>query len=318
MAHSNYERIEHAGAAPETTLASTLAASALSCALTSGTGYPTGGTGKFVLVIDPETASEEKVLCSARSGGTVTIDERGFDSTSDVEHAAGAVVRHVFSATEADEANQAVAQTLGKVTTAEDLLVATGGTGFKRLGIGGEARALVVSSSAVAWGQLQTNGIADAAVTNAKLAGSIAESKLVDNVVYGLDGTTLTNDGPAVSATWEQWGTEEATVSDPGAVAVKVKADLTGYVDGQSQVDYALAQCRVQISIDGGSTWSDGVSSHTTVIKDTGSFSRQTVSSHHFVSGTASGDIQARAQLRSSETTTDYNGGMLTVLVTSG
>lgn len=80
--------------------------------LTDGTGYPTGGTGPFFLVLSPGLSTEEKVKCTARSGASVTGVTRGADGTSAVAHSeANPAVKHVFTKTDADEANAHYADT---------------------------------------------------------------------------------------------------------------------------------------------------------------------------------------------------------------
>lgn len=100
-------RRSYAGAAPATALASPITASSTSITVTNGTGYPTGGAGPFFVVIDAGKANEEKVLVTSRSGNvlTCTLGNRGSDSTTAATHDSGAVVQHVFTATDADEAN---------------------------------------------------------------------------------------------------------------------------------------------------------------------------------------------------------------------
>ena len=101
-------RYEHTGAAPATGLSSGISNSALSFTVLSGTGYPTGAIGKFVISLDAGSPSEEKVLCTARSGATFTIDAagRGYDNTTAASHSAGTTnVQHVASAAELDDAN---------------------------------------------------------------------------------------------------------------------------------------------------------------------------------------------------------------------
>lgn len=101
-------RMEFAGAAPATGLASGILAGDLTFNLLSGTGYPTGAVGKFVLALDPGSATEEKVLCTARSGVAVTVDPagRGYDNTTAQSHSSGTVnVEHVVAATQMDDAN---------------------------------------------------------------------------------------------------------------------------------------------------------------------------------------------------------------------
>lgn len=76
------------------------------------TNWPTGTGGTpFYVVIDRGTASEEKILCASRSGNTLTVYEvglvngRGADDTSITAHSNNALIEHVFTATDADEAN---------------------------------------------------------------------------------------------------------------------------------------------------------------------------------------------------------------------
>lgn len=105
-------RREYAGGAPETSLASGITSSSQSFTVTTGegSGYPTGAVGPFFVVIDPGTGSEEKILCSSRSSDIFTVASggRGADDTDAVSHVTGALVRHIYTATDADEANQHV------------------------------------------------------------------------------------------------------------------------------------------------------------------------------------------------------------------
>lgn len=84
------------------------------------TNWPTGTGGKpFYVVIDRGTASEEKILCTSRSGNTITVYDdgitngRGADDTSIVAHSSNAEIEHVFTATDADEANAHVNASTG-------------------------------------------------------------------------------------------------------------------------------------------------------------------------------------------------------------
>lgn len=101
-------RYTHTGNAPETTLVGDINDTAVAITIASGTGYPTGSGGKFWITIDPDTASEEHLLVNARSGTALTlasVADRGLDNTAAQSHSSGAVVRHIFSAVEADAAN---------------------------------------------------------------------------------------------------------------------------------------------------------------------------------------------------------------------
>jgi hypothetical protein len=109
-------RREYKGAAPETELASGISdvSSAFNVVGGGGAGYPTGAVGNFFVVIDPETANEEKILCTSRATDAFSCaGGRGADDTIAVSHASGAKVRHVFTKTDADEANAHVNATTG-------------------------------------------------------------------------------------------------------------------------------------------------------------------------------------------------------------
>lgn len=76
------------------------------------TNWPTGtGDRPFFVVIDRGKASEEKILCASRASNVLTVYNSGLvngraaDDTSITAHASNAVIEHVFTATDADEAN---------------------------------------------------------------------------------------------------------------------------------------------------------------------------------------------------------------------
>lgn len=113
------------------------------------TNWPTGTGGKpFYVVIDRGTISEEKILCSTRSSNTLTVYDdgittgRGSDDTGITSHSINAVIEHVFTATDADEANAFV----NTITTTGDILI-YGASGADRLGVGSDGSLLVASSS---------------------------------------------------------------------------------------------------------------------------------------------------------------------------
>jgi hypothetical protein len=76
--------------------------------------WPTGISGRpFYVVIDRNTSAEEKILCVSRSGNVLTVyndafNGRGADDTSITAHSNNSVIEHVFTATDADEANSHV------------------------------------------------------------------------------------------------------------------------------------------------------------------------------------------------------------------
>ena len=92
---------EFTGNAVPTTLSAPLAAAGSSFTIAAATGWPTGtSTDQFVVVINRGEPDEEKILCESRSGTTVAVatSGRGYDGTSDQEHASGATVEHCVDA----------------------------------------------------------------------------------------------------------------------------------------------------------------------------------------------------------------------------
>lgn len=76
------------------------------------TNWPTGtGSRPFYVCIDRGKATEEKILCATRSSNTLSVynsggvNGRAADDTSITSHAINATIEHVFTATDADEAN---------------------------------------------------------------------------------------------------------------------------------------------------------------------------------------------------------------------
>jgi hypothetical protein len=170
------QRITHTGAAPPTGLASPISSTALSFALTSATGYPTGAGGPFVIDIDAGTPSEEKVLCSSLSGGSITVASggRGWDGTAPAAHNAGPTnVTHVVSSAETDDANSHIYDTTRDdhtqyVRTDGTRGISGGLTIAGQLNVGGD----VVSSGAVQGKLLTATGQAGIAA-EARLLGAV-------------------------------------------------------------------------------------------------------------------------------------------------
>ena len=83
------------------------------------TNWPDGSIGPFFIVIDRGKANEEKILCQSRSGNILTVFDNGTtsgraaDDTPISSHTANAVVEHVSTATDDDEANLHVNSTSG-------------------------------------------------------------------------------------------------------------------------------------------------------------------------------------------------------------
>ena len=175
-----FTRRQYSGSAAATTTTNSLNTTDTSVGITSTTGWPSSAGVPFYVVIDPGTSSEEK--CSATiSGSTLTLT-RAQDDTTAASHSSGATIYPVFTANDADEANELVS----KLTTKGDLLVTTG-SALNRLAVGTNDYVLKADSSAtngVAWGQVAAAGIATDAVITAKIQDSaVTAGKIADNAV---------------------------------------------------------------------------------------------------------------------------------------
>ena len=149
------------GGAVPTTLAADITDTATSLTLTAGSTYPAGGTAPFVIVVDRGEATEEKILCASRASNTVTVQQRGYDGSSAQAHTAPATIEHVLDAYTIGQANRIVngKSQAGASTTAGYPLVSGG-------------------ASAPDYAQLGTAGIANAAVTAAKMEANFAQERV--------------------------------------------------------------------------------------------------------------------------------------------
>jgi len=115
---------EYTGAAKTAKLTSPLGGTTADLTLLCNdlTGWPTG-TNPFWIVVNRGKANEEKILCSIRSGNNLNVattpaNGRGADGTSIASHLVNSNVEHIFTATDAREANahvNAVGDTHGVV-----------------------------------------------------------------------------------------------------------------------------------------------------------------------------------------------------------
>jgi len=142
----------------------------------------------FFVVVDPGTAKEEKICVKYASADTLTVVDpavtstwgssvngRGADNTTDREHLQGAVIYPVFTATEANQANELVSKYANAGSVVYQGSGALGTATFTELAVGTAGQALKVNAGATApeWGQIPTAGIADSAITLAKLATAL-------------------------------------------------------------------------------------------------------------------------------------------------
>jgi hypothetical protein len=163
-----YTRKQYSGAARNTTTTTLLTNVGTTVDIAATTGWPSIAGIPFYVVINPSSLTEEKCLATI-SGSTLTL-VRAQDDTTASEHQIGSVIYPVFTANDADEANELVS----KLTTKGDLLV-TDGNGLFRLGVGTDGYFLKANNSAsvgVEWASIPTinnlNDIGDVTISDAE------------------------------------------------------------------------------------------------------------------------------------------------------
>ena len=161
-----FTRKQYSGAARNTTTSTLLTNVGTTVDITATTGWPSIAGIPFYVVLNPSSIYEEKCLATI-SGSTLTL-VRAQDDTTASEHPIGSVIYPVFTANDADEANELVS----KLTTKGDLL-ATDGTNLLRLGVGANGYFLKANSSASAgieWASIPTinslDDVGDVTISN--------------------------------------------------------------------------------------------------------------------------------------------------------
>ena len=189
-----YSRRSYKGAPVSNSVLGSLTATATSIPLSSPMSGWTTGSAPFFVVIDPGTTKEEKVCVAYASAEILTVVDplstggsgwttpsengRGFDDTTPKAHDPGATIYPVFTATEANQANELIS----KYTTNGDIIV-HGSAGPKTVPTGGSGNnnKVLVADSTVAdggvkWAQVVEGGIATGAVTADKIATDAVDS----------------------------------------------------------------------------------------------------------------------------------------------
>ena len=180
-----FTRKQYSGAARNTTTTTLLTSVGTTVDIAATTGWPSIAGIPFYVVLNPSSIYEEKCLATI-SGSTLTL-VRAQDDTTASEHPIGSVIYPVFTANDADEANELVS----KLTTKGDLLV-TDGNGLYRLGVGANGYFLKANSSAsvgVEWASIPT-------INNLDDVGDVTISTVEDGdfLVYNSSASAWVNE----------------------------------------------------------------------------------------------------------------------------
>lgn len=181
---NEWPRKSYTGAAVATTLNGAISGVATAIVLTNGSTYPDGTGGPFVICIDRGLPTEEKIICSARSGNNVTALQRGYDGSAAVAHSNAAPVEHVLDANTINQANAHAAAALGVGSMAYRSGLLT----YAEL-VPGAIGIPIISGGALtapAYGPVLAAGIATDAVIAAKIqANAVTTPKILDRNVTG-------------------------------------------------------------------------------------------------------------------------------------
>jgi len=265
-------RRAYEGAGASSTLTGAFAAGATSFSVAAATGWPYGADPFFV-VVEPGTANEEKLLVTRANSGDPTLSvsgSRGADGTTDVSHAEGSTVYPVFTATDADEANE-----LASTWTTKGDIVTHGAATFERLPVGTDGYVLTADSAAsggLAWGQVGTDQIATNAITADKIAAdSVSSSELASNSVAAthiVDGSVGTAELDADSVTTAKIANDAVTTAKIAAGAVDTTELATDAVTNAKIADNAVGAAQIAAGAVGTSELDDDAVTNAKIADD--------------------------------------------------
>jgi hypothetical protein len=213
------------------TLSAGINSSVTSITLNSVTTLPS--TYPYTLVIDPDTATEEIVTVTANAGGTTLTVVRGQDGTSGQEHNPAAVVKHMITARDLQDAQNHIEASTGGYTIVSD------GTGTTQSlhGIASGEGAVVgtlkeqtLTLKTLTSPTINTATITSPTISNPTISGTITGAVVTSANI--IDGTIVNADINASAAIdWTKL-----------AISSTVSATELGYVDGvtsaiQTQLD---------------------------------------------------------------------------------
>jgi hypothetical protein len=225
---------DYKGSSIETTLSNAYSIANTSLTVSSGSTFPDGSSGPFVVVISRGLADEEKMLISSRTSNTLTILEKGYDGTTSQNHVNGSSVNHCLDAYTLVQANRYV----NLQATKGSLVTRTASTTVT-LPAGTNGYTLVADSTAtngIVWQQIATAGIGAQAVTDTQVSttAAIALSKLATGALP--TGITVASanivDGTIVNADISGSATIALSKLDTGALPTGITVASANIVNG--------------------------------------------------------------------------------------
>ena len=221
-----FARRGFAGGARNTTLSAGITAVATTLTgvdLSTWTTVDDNGPFRFTV---SDGTNEEEMEGTAVSGNSITGITRGVGGTTAQAWDANATISHESSVRDFDEANYTAAETVGKITTAGDILVSDGANSLKRLAMGTARQNLSVNSGAT---DLAYQASLQSLMTAAGDIVYASSANTPARLAKGTASQVLTmNSG----ATAPEWATPSSGSSSSGAiVATSETTTSTSYTD---------------------------------------------------------------------------------------
>ena len=217
----------------QTTLSAGITSGDLTATVVSGANLLASVTfspaGTFTVVIDPDTALEEIVDVTARSGNTLTITRGVENSGTGVAHSAGAVVRHMVTGRDLQEANDHIeSTTTAHGLTIADVVTTTNTKTLTNKTISAADNTLTGVATLTGTQTLTNKTLTSPTITGTGAIAGTFTGNLTGNVTGNVSGTAGSATGNAATATALQTARNFQLTGDVEASAVSF--DGTGNV----------------------------------------------------------------------------------------
>lgn len=193
----------YSSTAVATELFSSITSSDTTATLKAATGLP---SVPFTLVLAPDTANEEIVTVTARSGTSITAMSRGQESTTARSHSADTVVKHMVTGRDLQDAQDHIAASTGVHGVSGSVVGTSGSQTLTGKSISGSANSLSnIPQSAVV--NLATDLSNKAASSHTHTLANVTDVTASASEVNILDGVTASTaelnilDGATLSTT---------------------------------------------------------------------------------------------------------------------
>ena len=196
-------RKDMSGGTVATTEVGAISNVALTITVADGSTYPDGSAGKFVICIDRALPTEEKILCTSRSGNVFTVSDRGYDGTAAVGHSNGAPVEHVIDAFSLE---QALAYAAAAATTGS-ISYRSAAFAYAEIGVAGKTNLpLVAGASVPGYTALTLAGLATEVLNLLVPAGTVHATlgATADTGYFLIDGSSVVNAQSLYPALWNR------------------------------------------------------------------------------------------------------------------